>query len=417
MSDEIDQPFLTSIGLPRRTRKGSPGVLTGFVLCLSITLPINGTACGWGGENDNDDEIEEIVIGADGNPISESSSQFTTAAFQNGMGNRHRTGDGAARDDEEAARWYRMAAERGYAPAQNNLASMYEQGLGISQSEESAARWFRLAAAQGNAPAQHSLGQMYLDGRGVARDLAEGARWLLRSAEQGHRSAMRQLGTLYWNGRGVSKNDLHAYRWWKAAASQGDEVSAKQLESAVRELPPDKVIDAENLFVDTTLPQGKRTVLRLYLTARQAYAKLQERPDAYRILDVRTPGEYVFVGHARDAYNIPIKFLETRWDPSGKRPGMRLNESFVSDVQSRFSKTDTIFVICRSGTRSALAVDLMARAGFEKLYSVTDGFEGDTRKDVSSPDHGKRIINGWKNSGAPWTYALDPEFMYLPSKG
>ncbi len=29
---------------------------------------------------------------------------------------------------------------------------------------------------------------------------------------------------------------------------------------------------------------------------------------------------------------------------------------------------------------------------------------------------GKRMKNGWKNSGAPWTYELDPELMYMPSK-
>jgi hypothetical protein len=27
---------------------------------------------------------------------------------------------------------------------------------------------------------------------------------------------------------------------------------------------------------------------------------------------------------------------------------------------------------------------------------------------------GKRTKNGWKNSGIPWTYDLDPQRMYLP---
>jgi len=64
----------------------------------------------------------------------------------------------------------------------------------------------------------------------------------------------------------------------------------------------------------------------------------------------------------------------------------------------------------------ATPVNVLAKEGFEKLYTVTDGFEGDKAKDPASPTYGKRTLNGWKNSGNPWTYSLKPELMYLPAE-
>ena len=45
------------------------------------------------------------------------------------------------------------------------------------------------------------------------------------------------------------------------------------------------------------LPKGKQTVLGLYVTAKEAYEKWQAAPDKVKIIDVRTPEEYLFVGH------------------------------------------------------------------------------------------------------------------------
>ena len=65
-------------------------------------------------------------------------------------------------------------------------------------------------------------------------------------------------------------------------------------------------------------------------------------------------------------------------------------------------------VMCRSGSRSANAVNMLAKAEFKNLYTVTDGFEGDKSKE------GKRTVNGWKNAGATWTYKLNQKLAYLP---
>ena len=63
-----------------------------------------------------------------------------------------------------------------------------------------------------------------------------------------------------------------------------------------------------------------------------------------------------------------------------------------------------------------MAVNLLAKAGFDKVYTITDGMEGDKVKDPNSVFDGTRLVNGWKNSGLPWTYDVDPELMVLPAK-
>ena len=73
--------------------------------------------------------------------------------------------------------------------------------------------------------------------------------------------------------------------------------------------------------------------------------------------------------------------------------------------------------MCRSGGRSAIAVNLLAQAGFRNVYNIVDGMEGDTVDDLTSVFHGQRLKNGWKNSGAPWTYKPSPERMVLTNPG
>jgi rhodanese-related sulfurtransferase len=72
--------------------------------------------------------------------------------------------------------------------------------------------------------------------------------------------------------------------------------------------------------------------------------------------------------------------------------------------------------MCRSGGRSAMAVNGLAVAGFTNVYQIVDGMEGDAVKDPDSVFQGQRLMNGWKNSGLPWTYEPDPEKMRFASK-
>jgi rhodanese-related sulfurtransferase len=165
----------------------------------------------------------------------------------------------------------------------------------------------------------------------------------------------------------------------------------------------------------STLPQQKQTVLGLYVTAKEAYEMWLADKSKIKILDVRTPEEYIFVGHAPMAHNIPIQIFNYKMAVRNKGPLMKANPNFITEVGQKFKPSDTIVVICRSGNRSAAAVNAMASAGFKIAYSVTDGFEGDRVKDPSSSSYGKRSKNGWRNSGIPWTDKLNPELIWIPS--
>lgn len=162
--------------------------------------------------------------------------------------------------------------------------------------------------------------------------------------------------------------------------------------------------------------ERKRTQAGKYVTALQAYEMWKGNPNKIKILDCRTPEEYVFVGHAPMAYNIPSKVWTGKWNAEKKDYDLPDNADFESVAKKRFSADDPILVMCRSGHRSAASVNRLTKAGFTDVYNIIDGFEGDKIKDAESYYDGKRMKNGWRNCGAPWTYDLDPKLIYILQK-
>jgi rhodanese-related sulfurtransferase len=162
------------------------------------------------------------------------------------------------------------------------------------------------------------------------------------------------------------------------------------------------------------LPEAKQTSLGLYVTAQEAYDMWKSAPEKVKILDVRTPEEYVFVGHPDMGINIPLMFPKYEWHADRRRYSVELYADFLAVAQEMFAPGDTILVMCRSGGRAAMAINMLAKAGFQNVYNITDGMEGDKVNDPESVYHGKRMKDGWKNAGLPWTYDLDPELIWLP---
>lgn len=74
------------------------------------------------------------------------------------------------------------------------------------------------------------------------------------------------------------------------------------------------------------------------------------------IVDVREPHEFI-KGHIEDAINIPLgKFDEQ-----------------IGTLESH--KSDSIIVVCQSGTRSVPACKTLTKAGFEKIFNITGGMQ------------------------------------------
>lgn len=158
----------------------------------------------------------------------------------------------------------------------------------------------------------------------------------------------------------------------------------------------------ETSIVAGSVKKSKQTKAGLYITAAEAAQVLAAREDVL-LIDVRTPEETILVGYptATDV-NVPIALFDPQHKLNAKKGSYAMvpNPAFAGAVKSFLEGRDpaAVLVMCRSGGRSAKAVDALLKAGVEvPLYSVIDGFEGD--KDAN----GKRAVNGWKNAGAAWT--------------
>jgi len=168
------------------------------------------------------------------------------------------------------------------------------------------------------------------------------------------------------------------------------------------------------------VPASKQTKPGLYVDAKEAYALKQQLGDQAMLIDIRTRAEVSYTGMAA-AVDAHVPLLEhpanAPWDEKAGRFRLEFNNDFDAEVARRMAakglgKEATIILICRSGDRSSKAASLLAELGYQKVYTVVDGFEGDVAKD--GPDAGKRVVNGWKNAGLPWTYRLDKDKLYLP---
>ena len=66
----------------------------------------------------------------------------------------------------------------------------------MAKDEVEAVKWYRKAAEQNFADAQYDLGFCYANGQGVAKDYVEGYKWMLLAAAQGNEEAKRGVTIL-----------------------------------------------------------------------------------------------------------------------------------------------------------------------------------------------------------------------------
>jgi len=121
---------------------------------------------------------------------------------------------------------------------------------------------------------------------------------------------------------------------------------------------------------------------------KQAHAFLQANPEAL-LIDVRSEIEYLFVGH-------PVGAIHVSWNDG---PEWEVNPHFVGEVRKLAGNGGQrpILLLCRSGNRSETAGHALLEAGFENVYNVQYGFEGDLDE-----HHHRNSINGWRFDGLPW---------------
>lgn len=143
------------------------------------------------------------------------------------LGKQYDKGEGRPQDKAAARKWYRQAAEQGYAEAQLLLGIIYDQGIGVDRDFAQAIDWYRRAAEQGYAKAQYNLAAMYDEGLGVRQDYQQAAAWYRKAAEQNYAKAQFNLGSMYFKGEGVPQDNVEAAMWLNLAAAQGYDKEVK----------------------------------------------------------------------------------------------------------------------------------------------------------------------------------------------
>ena len=159
---------------------------------------------------------------------------------------------------QEAASWYKQAADMGIGTAAYNLGTLYYNGQGFPQDYERARHWFEMGAARNDPFAEFQLGIMAGDGKGMTQDVNTEMRWYLKAAQQGLPAAQYNLAVMYHNGEGSAQDDVTAYAWLLLAQRGGVDIS-----------------EAKPVITDGMTPEQMQSAERLSRT-------LYVSPDAYK---------------------------------------------------------------------------------------------------------------------------------------
>jgi len=123
---------------------------------------------------------------------------------------------------------------------------------------------------------------------------------------------------------------------------------------------------------------------------------IMEKNHRVVLIDVRSSMEYLFVGHPQGSVHVP-------WIDE---PDWTVNPNFVTEVRKvmlggvgldEHDSDAPVILICRSGKRSLEAGRLLLENGFEEVYNIDEGFEGELDE-----RHHRSTTGGWRFRGLPW---------------
>ena len=98
--------------------------------------------------------------------------------------------------DQKPIEQVKAKAEAGDAESEMELGRRYNKGEGVVKDQVEAAKWYRKAADQNDADAQYNLAICYERGDGVAEDWVEAYKWLLLAGRQGHEAPKEHMTLL-----------------------------------------------------------------------------------------------------------------------------------------------------------------------------------------------------------------------------
>ncbi|MEI7967567.1 MAG: tetratricopeptide repeat protein [Betaproteobacteria bacterium] len=189
-----------------------------LALCLTLMF------CGPAAAADQEETFTVPDSGADyvdGKKLSRLMERADPKAATN-IGWLYARGEGGVKQDfEEALKWWRFAASRGYTPAMNNIGLLYANGHGVAQAYEEAFKWWMRAAERGDGWAMNAVGDMYENGQGAPKSYELAMTWYREAAREGDSLGMWNVAHLLEEGLGTDRNPGEAVTWYRRSAENG----------------------------------------------------------------------------------------------------------------------------------------------------------------------------------------------------
>lgn len=123
-----------------------------------------------------------------------------------------------AKDEDDAVKRFRKAAEAGDTKGMVSLGFLYAGGCGVVQNEPEAVTWYRKAAEAGDAEGMVNLGLAYYAGFGVDKNNAKAIERFRKASKAGYAEGKFKLEAA----TGTVNQDAEAMQWLRKAAEAGN---------------------------------------------------------------------------------------------------------------------------------------------------------------------------------------------------
>ncbi len=175
-------------------------------------------------------------------------------------------------DQEEAFRWFTVAAVNGSPTAMMNLASMNFQGEGVPANPKEGIRWVRKAAEFGLWPAIDNLDQLLQEHEGESLSAEERFRLIENAATvDGSVQSVLDLANHHQQGIGTPKDFQQALHWYRELGEDEEALNAiglMYLFDDGEEQDAQKALEYFHQSASLGQPQGMYNIAQMYLNAK-----------------------------------------------------------------------------------------------------------------------------------------------------
>lgn len=159
--------------------------------------------------------------------------KFDDPVSQYLLGQRYLNDNKVVYDSSKAAKWLKLAADKGHILASYKLGLLYYEGNGVKQNFAAAKKYLKEPANRGKEKAAFILGKIYDQGQGVSVNPKRALKYFSISAENYHPASLYKMATIYLYGKGISI-DYNKAKEWAELAIQYEAEDARKLYELIK---------------------------------------------------------------------------------------------------------------------------------------------------------------------------------------